>query len=199
MASIWQVRIAATLSPSVGHVVSGEKAFQFSTDITWKKMYCNWSLVYFDPKEKPNILSVSTWFLEYTFVWKETLISTHISRRDIQVFGRNCATNHSFGHFIDGKLKQTLATINNSQGHIGNSINNRDFLDNDYTTKAKMRRDDDTISEGSLGSHRNRKLKSDAGSHKGSSNSLDGEEKKDASKDDLDDGEKCDGREVVRD
>lgn len=90
----------------------------------------------------------------------------------------------------DGKLKQTLATINNSRGHIGNSINNRDFIENDFTTKAKMiRRDDDTISETSMGSHRNRKLKSDSGSHKGSANSLeDGEEKKDASKEDLDDG-----------
>ncbi|KAF2359711.1 Sodium ion transport-associated [Trinorchestia longiramus] len=89
----------------------------------------------------------------------------------------------------DGKLKQTLATINNSRAHIGNSVNNRDFLENDYTSTAKiMRRDDDTISETSLGSHRNRKLKSDSGSHRGSNDSLDeGEDKKGASKDDLDD------------
>uniref|UniRef100_A0A6A7FX17 Sodium channel protein n=2 Tax=Hirondellea gigas TaxID=1518452 RepID=A0A6A7FX17_9CRUS len=88
----------------------------------------------------------------------------------------------------DGKLKQTLANINNTRGHMGNSINNRSFPENDYTSKSKMaRRDDDSISETSLGSHRNRKLKSDAGSHKGSDDSDDGEEKKDASKEDLDD------------
>ncbi|KAA0200133.1 voltage gated sodium channel [Hyalella azteca] len=96
----------------------------------------------------------------------------------------------------DGKLKQTLATINNRCGHIGNSINNRDFLENDYTSTAKiMRRDDDDMSDASLGSHRNRKLMSDSCSHRGSTESLEDEAKKTASKDDLDDDFDASGEE----
>lgn len=53
-----------------------------------------------------------------------------------------------------------------------------------------MRREDDTMSEASIGSHRNRKLRSDAGSHKGSQESLDdGDGKHDPSKDEIDDGQ----------
>ena len=59
------------------------------------------------------------------------------------------------------------------------------------------RLDDDQVSNTSLGSHKNSKLKSDSGSHRGSSESLDedddGEEKRDASKEDLDAGMMLDG------
>ncbi|XP_042204473.1 sodium channel protein para-like isoform X8 [Homarus americanus] len=90
---------------------------------------------------------------------------------------------------VDGKMKNN-SVINNSK-HIGNSItkDNRDaIIENDYSNK-KVRLEEDAVSNNSLGSHKNRKLKSDSGSHKGSSESLDdGEEKKDASKEDLEDG-----------
>ncbi|XP_042204470.1 sodium channel protein para-like isoform X6 [Homarus americanus] len=89
---------------------------------------------------------------------------------------------------VDGKMKNN-SVINNSK-HIGNSItkDNRDaIIENDYSNK-KVRLEEDAVSNNSLGSHKNRKLKSDSGSHKGSSESLDdGEEKKDASKEDLED------------
>ncbi|XP_071512566.1 sodium channel protein para isoform X4 [Panulirus ornatus] len=90
----------------------------------------------------------------------------------------------------DGKMKNNVIT--NSK-HIGNSIpkDNRDALiENDYSNKKVVRLEEDALSNNSLGSHKNRKLKSDSGSHKGSSDSLldDGEEKKDASKEDLEDG-----------
>lgn len=69
---------------------------------------------------------------------------------------------------------------------MANSIGNQDFVEQDFTTKAKMmRRDDDTISEASMGSHRNHKLRSDADSHKGSELSFSDPDKKNASKDDL--------------
>ncbi|XP_042876654.1 sodium channel protein para-like isoform X4 [Penaeus japonicus] len=88
----------------------------------------------------------------------------------------------------DGKMNNTV--INNSK-HIGNSIgkDNRDVIENDYSNKKIVRLEEDAVSNNSLGSHKNRKLKSDSGSHKGSTESLDdGEEKKDASKEDLEDG-----------
>nr|XP_045613229.1 sodium channel protein para-like isoform X8 [Procambarus clarkii] len=91
--------------------------------------------------------------------------------------------------FVDGKIKSN-SVINNSK-HIGNSIskdNRGEIIENDYSNK-KVRLEEDAVSNNSLGSHKNRKLKSDSGSHKGSSESLDdGEEKKDASKEDLEDG-----------
>ena len=95
----------------------------------------------------------------------------------------------------DGKLKNSSPILNNSNKHIGNSVikDNRDILEND--TKRLVRLDDDTLSNNSLGSHKNRKLKSDSGSHKGSSESLDdeGDEKRDASKEDLEEGMILDG------
>ena len=92
---------------------------------------------------------------------------------------------------LDGELmKKTLANINNSRPHIVNSMNNLDILENDFKSMSKIKKTDkDTISETSMGSHRNRKMRSNSDSHRGSSDSLDdGEEKKDASKEDLDDG-----------
>ncbi|XP_047500155.1 sodium channel protein para-like [Penaeus chinensis] len=89
----------------------------------------------------------------------------------------------------DGKMKNN-SVINNSK-HIGNSIgkDNRDVIENDYSNKKIVRLEEDAVSNNSLGSHKNQKLKSDSGSHKGSTESLDdGEEKKDASKEDLEDG-----------
>ncbi|XP_064104911.1 sodium channel protein para-like isoform X2 [Macrobrachium nipponense] len=89
----------------------------------------------------------------------------------------------------DGKIKNN-AMMNNSK-HIVNSItkDNGEIIENDYSNKQVVRLDEDDVSNNSLGSHKNRKLKSDSGSHKGSSESLDdGEEKKDASKEDLEDG-----------
>lgn len=101
--------------------------------------------------------------------------------------------------------------MNNSKV-IGNSINHRDYrLDHDYINQ----NEDDTIrlvvflvcvgrywkftftfggsfgSNKSYGSHKNRAFKDE--SHKGSIDSLDGEEKKDASKEDLEqeEGTRC--------
>lgn len=92
----------------------------------------------------------------------------------------------------DGKMKNNIP--NNKD--IGNSImmDNRDYIDNDYASKKAKRLEEDTLSNNSLGSHRHRKLKSDSGSHRGSLENVDdGEEKRDASKEDLDDGMRLDG------
>ncbi|KAK1120318.1 hypothetical protein K0M31_012302 [Melipona bicolor] len=79
---------------------------------------------------------------------------------------------------LKNKLKKGKLCMNNSKV-IANSINHRDYrLDNDY-----INNEDDTISNKSYGSHKNRAFKDE--SHKGSMDSLDGEEKKDASKEDL--------------
>ncbi|XP_076763424.1 sodium voltage-gated channel paralytic isoform X9 [Xylocopa sonorina] len=80
---------------------------------------------------------------------------------------------------LKNKLKKGKLCMNNSKV-IANSINHRDYrLDNDYINQ----NEDDTISNKSYGSHKNRAFKDE--SHKGSMDSLDGEEKKDASKEDL--------------
>ncbi|XP_043273603.1 sodium channel protein para isoform X4 [Venturia canescens] len=83
---------------------------------------------------------------------------------------------------LRNKLTRERLSINNTKA-IGNSINHRDYgLDRDYINH----HDEDTISNKSYGSHKNRPFKDE--SHKGSMDSLDdGEEKKDASKEDLDD------------
>ncbi|XP_076763448.1 sodium voltage-gated channel paralytic isoform X32 [Xylocopa sonorina] len=82
-------------------------------------------------------------------------------------------------HDLKNKLKKGKLCMNNSKV-IANSINHRDYrLDNDYINQ----NEDDTISNKSYGSHKNRAFKDE--SHKGSMDSLDGEEKKDASKEDL--------------
>ncbi|KAK3879504.1 hypothetical protein Pcinc_015916, partial [Petrolisthes cinctipes] len=83
---------------------------------------------------------------------------------------------------VDGRLKNNIS--NSKQTHIGNSIpldnKDRNILDNDFVSNKKIVRMDDDDNN-SLGSHKNRKLKSESGSHKGSSETLDdGEEKRDA-------------------
>ncbi|KAK4321725.1 hypothetical protein Pmani_007468 [Petrolisthes manimaculis] len=90
---------------------------------------------------------------------------------------------------VDGRLRNIS---NSKQTHIGNSIpidnKDRNILDNDFVSNKKIVRMDEDDNN-SLGSHKNRKLKSESGSHKGSSETLDdGEEKRDASKEDLEDG-----------
>ncbi|XP_053996380.1 sodium channel protein para isoform X18 [Hylaeus anthracinus] len=79
-------------------------------------------------------------------------------------------------HDLKNKLKKGKLCMNNSK-IIGNSIHYR--MDHDYINQ----NEDDTISNKSYGSHKNRVFKDE--SHKGSMDSLDGEEKKDASKEDL--------------
>nr|XP_031845024.1 sodium channel protein para isoform X22 [Nomia melanderi] len=80
---------------------------------------------------------------------------------------------------VRNKLKSGRLCMNNSK-IIGNSINHRDYrLDHDYINQ----NEDDTISIKSYGSHKNMAFKDE--SHKSSMDSLDGEEKKDASKEDL--------------
>ncbi|XP_034184284.1 sodium voltage-gated channel paralytic isoform X29 [Osmia lignaria lignaria] len=80
---------------------------------------------------------------------------------------------------LTNKLKKGKLCLNNSKV-IANSINHRDYrLDNDYINQ----NEEDTISNKSYGSHKNRAFKDE--SHKGSKDPLDGEEKKDASKEDL--------------
>ncbi|XP_046815820.1 sodium channel protein para isoform X3 [Vespa crabro] len=84
---------------------------------------------------------------------------------------------------LKNKLKKGKLCMNNTKV-IGNSINHRDYrLDNDYINQ----NEEDTISNKSYGSHKNRPFKDE--SHKGSMDSLNGEEKKDASKEDLEQDE----------
>nr|QLB38373.1 Nav5-1 [Apolygus lucorum] len=80
---------------------------------------------------------------------------------------------------IHGDLKSKMNKVKN---HIGNSIGNHqdNRLDTDYI---RNRYDEDSISNKSYGSHKHRPLKEE--SHKGSMESLDQEEKKDLSKEDL--------------
>ncbi|XP_011504558.1 PREDICTED: sodium channel protein para [Ceratosolen solmsi marchali] len=83
---------------------------------------------------------------------------------------------------LKSKMKGNLC-INNTKALV-NSINHRDYrLDHEYMNH----NEDDTISNKSYGSHKNRSFKDE--SHKGSLDSLNGEEKKDASKEDLEDDE----------
>ncbi|MPC81229.1 hypothetical protein E2C01_075836 [Portunus trituberculatus] len=93
---------------------------------------------------------------------------------------------------------KNINTVINTK-YIGNSvsIDNRDvaIIENDYGNNKKAKRlEEDALSNNSLGSHQHRKLKSDSGSHKGSTETVDdGEEKRDASKEDFDDGMRLDG------
>ncbi|XP_032452139.1 voltage-gated sodium channel alpha subunit isoform X9 [Nasonia vitripennis] len=86
---------------------------------------------------------------------------------------------------IHGDLKNKMRTslcLNNTKALVNSINHHRDFrLDHDYMNH----NEDDTISNKSYGSHKNRSFKDE--SHKGSLDSLDGEEKKDASKEDLED------------
>ncbi|XP_068993505.1 sodium voltage-gated channel paralytic isoform X2 [Neodiprion pinetum] len=83
-------------------------------------------------------------------------------------------------HDLKNKLKKGKLCMNNTKA-IGNSINHHDNrMEHEYLNH----HEEDTISHKSYGSHNNRPFKDE--SHKGSVDSLDGEEKKDASKEDLD-------------
>lgn len=67
---------------------------------------------------------------------------------------------------------------------IGNSINHQDNrLEHELNHRGLSLQDDDTASINSYGSHKNRPFKDE--SHKGSAETMEGEEKRDASKEDL--------------
>jgi voltage-gated sodium channel type II alpha len=72
---------------------------------------------------------------------------------------------------------------------IGNSINHQDNRLDELNHRGMSLQDDDTASIKSYGSHKNRPFKDE--SHKGSAETMDGEEKRDVSKEDLgiDEGE----------
>lgn len=75
---------------------------------------------------------------------------------------------------------------------IGNSINHQDNRLDELNHRGMSLQDDDTASIKSYGSHKNRPFKDE--SHKGSAETMDGEEKRDVSKEDLgiDEGEMTD-------
>lgn len=67
---------------------------------------------------------------------------------------------------------------------IGNSINHQDNrLEHELNHRGMSLQDDDTASIKSYGSHKNRPFKDE--SHKGSAETMEGEEKRDVSKEDL--------------
>lgn len=68
---------------------------------------------------------------------------------------------------------------------IGNSISNHqdNRLEHELNHRGMSLQDDDTASIKSYGSHKNRPFKDE--SHKGSAETMEGEEKRDASKEDL--------------
>lgn len=66
---------------------------------------------------------------------------------------------------------------------IGNSINHQDNRLDELNHRGMSLQDDDTASIKSYGSHKNRPFKDE--SHKGSAETMDGEEKRDVSKEDL--------------
>jgi hypothetical protein len=74
---------------------------------------------------------------------------------------------------------------------IGNSINHQDNRLDELNHRGMSLQDDDTASIKSYGSHKNRPFKDE--SHKGSAETMDGEEKRDVSKEDLgiDEGERA--------
>lgn len=91
--------------------------------------------------------------------------------------------------FFEGDLKEKLKkgklNLNNSK-MIGNSFTGN-YSDNRIENEYYSQHEDDKESTVSYGSHRKRGYKED--SHKGSLETFDGEEKKDASKEDFDIGE----------
>lgn len=66
---------------------------------------------------------------------------------------------------------------------IGNSITHQDNRLDELNHRGMSLQDDDTASIKSYGSHKNRPFKDE--SHKGSAETIDGEEKRDVSKEDL--------------
>ncbi|XP_023707956.1 sodium channel protein para isoform X19 [Cryptotermes secundus] len=85
---------------------------------------------------------------------------------------------------LKNKLKKDSKQLMNNTKVIGNSFqgNHKDNrIENEYLHN---RQEEDTLSTNTYGSHKNRPFKDE--SHKGSVESMDGEEKKDASKEDFD-------------
>ncbi|GFG40089.1 hypothetical protein Cfor_10976, partial [Coptotermes formosanus] len=85
---------------------------------------------------------------------------------------------------LKNKLKKDSKILMNNTKVIGNSFqgNHKDNrIESDYMHN---RPEEDTLSTNTYGSHKNRPFKDE--SHKGSAETMDGEEKKDASKEDLD-------------
>ncbi|KAL4710946.1 hypothetical protein ACJJTC_017911 [Scirpophaga incertulas] len=97
----------------------------------------------------------------------------------------------------DNKYKKGKMLMNNINAITDNHRDNR--LECELNHHGYPIQDDDTISQKSYGSHKNRSFKDE--SHKGSADTIDGEEKKDASKEELgleeemidEDEEKLDG------
>ncbi|XP_041772279.1 sodium channel protein para isoform X13 [Anopheles merus] len=85
---------------------------------------------------------------------------------------------------LKNKAKKNKQIMNNSKV-IGNSISNHqdNKLDHELNHRGVSLQDDDTASIKSYGSHKNRPFKDE--SHKGSAETMEGEEKRDASKEDL--------------
>ncbi|CAB3244533.1 unnamed protein product [Arctia plantaginis] len=81
----------------------------------------------------------------------------------------------------DNKYKKGKILLNNINAITDNHRDNR--LDCELNHHGYPIQDDDTISQKSYGSHKIRSFKDE--SHKGSADTIDGEEKKDASKEDL--------------
>ncbi|XP_031636806.1 sodium channel protein para isoform X42 [Contarinia nasturtii] len=89
---------------------------------------------------------------------------------------------------LKSKNKKTKTLLNNAK-MIGNSINHHDNrLVHELNHRGMSLQDDDTASIKSYGSHKNRMFKDE--SHKGSAETLDGEEKRDASKEERMDMER---------
>ncbi|XP_055382360.1 sodium channel protein para isoform X10 [Condylostylus longicornis] len=95
---------------------------------------------------------------------------------------------------IHGDLKNNKSKkgkLLNNATMIGNSINHQDNrLEHELNHRGLSLQDDDTASINSYGSHKNRPFKDE--SHKGSAETMDGEEKRDVSKEDLGLDEECD-------
>ncbi|XP_058166587.1 sodium channel protein para isoform X12 [Anopheles ziemanni] len=85
---------------------------------------------------------------------------------------------------LKNKGKKNKQLMNNSKV-IGNSISNHqdNKLEHELNHRGVSLQDDDTASIKSYGSHKNRPFKDE--SHKGSAETMEGEEKRDASKEDL--------------
>ncbi|XP_058457328.1 sodium channel protein para isoform X43 [Malaya genurostris] len=85
---------------------------------------------------------------------------------------------------LTNKGKKNKQLMNNSKV-IGNSISNHqdNKLEHELNHRGMSLQDDDTASIKSYGSHKNRPFKDE--SHKGSAETMEGEEKRDASKEDL--------------
>ncbi|XP_076621097.1 sodium voltage-gated channel paralytic isoform X41 [Colletes latitarsis] len=126
--------------------------------------------------------------------WKEEILGDCAGRTDRDgnqdradgKLEKNAKDTNQLEITIGDGMEFTIHDLkNNVSKIIGNSINHHDYRpDYNYINQ----NEDDTISNKSYGSHKNRVFKDE--SHKGNMDSLDGEEKKDASKEDLeqDDG-----------